>query len=197
MKTSGIIILAAGNSSRLGHAKQLLTFRNKTLLRHVVDEASAVRNAQTIVVLGAGKEDLEQELRGTPVVRCYNEDWSSGMAGSIHVGINKLLDMLPEVSCCIIAVCDQPYISTAIFDGLLEAFKTSPCKIIASSYADTAGTPALFSRDHFADLLQLKGQEGAKKLLGRYSEELHLVRFDQGAVDIDTEEDYHKLLGES
>ena len=197
MKTSGIIILAAGNSSRLGHAKQLLPFRSKTLLRHVVDEASLIDSAQTIVVLGAGKEDLEQELHGTAVVRCYNEDWSSGMAGSIHVGINKLLDMLPDVSCCIIAVCDQPYISTAIFNALLEAFETSPCNIIASSYADTAGTPALFSRNHFADLLQLQGQEGAKKLLSRYSQELHLIQFDQGAVEIDTDEDYRRLLSES
>jgi len=197
MKTTGIIILAAGNSSRLGHAKQLLPFRNKTLLRHVVDEASAVSNAQTILVLGAEKESLEQELQGSEVIRCYNADWISGMASSIHVGINKLLEVLPDVSCCIIAVCDQPYISSAIFNALLDAFETSSCNLIASSYADTAGTPALFSRDHFADLLQLQGQEGAKKLLSRYSGELYLVPFEQGAVDIDTEEDYRKLLGES
>lgn len=197
MKTSGIIILAAGNSSRLGHAKQLLPFRNKSLLRHVVDEASSVERAQTVVVLGAGIENLDQELSGSPVVSSYNPDWNSGMASSIHVGINKLLEVSPDVSCCIIAVCDQPFISSEIFHALLDAFETSPCKIIASAYADTAGTPALFSRDHFADLLQLDGQEGAKKLLGRYKEELRLLPFDQGAVDIDTEADYRKLLGES
>lgn len=197
MKTFGIIILAAGNSSRLGQAKQLLPFKNKSLLRHVVDEGTAVEDAQTIVVLGAEKERVEQELSGSKAIRCYNAGWSSGMAGSIHTGINKLLEVLPEVSGCIIAVCDQPYISSQVFHALLEAFETSPCKIIASSYADTAGTPALFSRDHFADLLRLQGQEGAKKLLSRYNEELHLLPFNQGAVDIDTQEDYRKLLGES
>src|SRR3954464_8042397 len=107
MKTGGIIILAAGNSSRLGQAKQLLAFRNKSLLRHVVDEAAAVDQAHTVVVLGAGKESLEQELSGSPAFSCFNADWSTGMAGSIHAGLNKLLELQPDVSWCVIAVCDQ------------------------------------------------------------------------------------------
>lgn len=197
MKTCGIIILAAGNSSRLGQPKQLLSFHEKSLLKHVVEEASAVADTLTIVVTGAERERLERELEGVEVLLCHNPEWEQGMSGSIHVGVNKLKEIAPEVGCCIIAVCDQPYITSGVFRGLLEKFKETSCGIIASAYADTAGTPVLFSRAHFDDLLQLKGHEGAKKLLDTYSEQVLLYPFERGEIDIDTPNDYERLLKES
>jgi molybdenum cofactor cytidylyltransferase len=197
MKTCGIIILAAGNSSRLGHAKQLLTFNNKSLLKHVLDEAQAVNEAQVILVLGAEKDSLENELKGSTAVVCYNPQWSEGMAASIHVGIQTLIDLQPNVSCSIITVCDQPFISTKVFKSLIEKFNASSCGIIASSYADTAGTPVLFSKSYFQDLLQLNGHEGAKKLLKTYEKEVSLLAFEKGEIDIDTESDYRNLLSDS
>jgi molybdenum cofactor cytidylyltransferase len=197
MKTCGIIILAAGNSSRLGQAKQLLTFRNKTLLRHVMDEASAVSDTWTIVVTGAERERLEQELEGSAAVVCHNADWEQGMSASIHIGLQKLMEIEPAATCCIIAVCDQPHITAGVFNGLLEKFRETSCGIIASAYADTAGTPVLFSKAHFDDLLRLQGHEGAKKLLNTYAQQVLLCPFEAGAVDIDTEKDYQRLLEES
>ena len=196
MKKCGIIILAAGNSSRLGHAKQLLTFKGKTLLRHVVDEALEVADAHTIVVLGAESETLLGELEDSKAVTCYNAQWSSGMSGSIHVGLKKLLELQPESNCCIIAVCDQPFISAEVFNNLIQMFQTSSCSIIASAYADTAGTPVLFSNALFPDLFRLEGQEGAKKLLNQYKQELRLLAFDKGKIDIDTEADYDDLCAQ-
>jgi molybdenum cofactor cytidylyltransferase len=197
METCGIIILAAGNSSRLGQAKQLLNFRNKTLLRHVVDEASVVAGALTIVVTGAARESVDKELDGSGAVVCYNPDWEQGMSASIHAGLNNLMELEPEVACCIIAVCDQPYITSGVFSGLLEKFKETSCNIIASSYADTAGTPVLFGKIYFDDLFRLEGHEGAKKLLQTYSQQVLLYPFTKGELDIDTRKDYQRLLEES
>jgi molybdenum cofactor cytidylyltransferase len=197
METCGIIILAAGNSSRLGQAKQLLNFRNKTLLRHVVDEASAVAGALPIVVTGAARESVEKELEGSGAVVCYNPDWEQGMSASIHSGLSKLMELEPEVACCIIAVCDQPYITSGVFNGLLEKFQETSCNIIASSYADTAGTPVLFGKTYFDDLFRLEGHEGAKKLLQTYARQVLLCPFTKGELDIDTGKDYQRLLEES
>jgi molybdenum cofactor cytidylyltransferase len=197
MKTCGIIILAAGNSSRLGRAKQLLSFNGKSLLKHVLDEAEAIDEAEVIVVLGSEKELLEEEVKGSTATICYNANWAEGMGGSIQFGVRELLQLQPDISCCIIAVCDQPYLTTALLKTLLYKFKSSDCGIIASSYADTIGTPALFSKSHFTDLLQLKGPEGAKKLLKAFENEVTLVDFDKGEIDIDTEIDYRNLLSDS
>jgi molybdenum cofactor cytidylyltransferase len=197
MKTCGIIILAAGNSSRLGHPKQLLTFKGKSLLKHVLDEAEAIEEAQIVLVLGSENANLQQETTGSSALICYNDQWIEGMSGSIHLGIQTLLEAQPDVSCCIITVCDQPYINSQIFKILINKFKTEGCGIIASAYADTAGTPVLFSKPHFADLLQLKGQEGAKKLLKMFENEVNLVPFEKGEIDIDTEADYRNLLSDS
>jgi molybdenum cofactor cytidylyltransferase len=197
MKTCGIIILAAGSSSRLGEAKQLLQFNHKSLLKHVLDEAADMEDAYTILVLGAVQESIQTELSDSKAIVCYNSNWQAGLSGSIHAGLKKLLDLEPEVDCCIIAVCDQPYISSQVFQALLEKFHNSNAGIVASSYANTAGTPALFSQRHFNDLLQLSGDEGAKKLLKTFEQELLLVPFERGDIDIDTPADYQKLRAES
>lgn len=194
MKPCGIIILAAGDSSRLGHAKQLLTFKNKSLLKHVLDEAECIKDAQVILVLGAKKEQLQKEIAGSKAIVCYNEQWEQGMSSSIHLGIQTLLQTQPDVSCCIISVCDQPFLNAAIFQSLVDKFNSGSCDIVASSYANTAGTPVLFSKAYFPALLELKGQEGAKKLLKTFKNKLDFVPFEKGEIDIDTANDYKNLL---
>jgi molybdenum cofactor cytidylyltransferase len=183
MKTCGIIIVAAGNSSRLGQPKQLLRFRDKSLLQHVLDEALALKAAECILVLGSEAEHMETQVNPGSATVCYNAQWAEGMAGSIKKGLQKLLELQPDVDCCIIAVCDQPFITTQLFNNL----------IVASSYADTAGTPALFGKSQFNALLNLKRQEGAKKLLKTAPGELIRVPFDRGEIDIDNMEDYRAL----
>jgi molybdenum cofactor cytidylyltransferase len=193
MKTCGIIIVAAGNSSRLGQPKQLLRFRDKSLLQHVLDEALALKAAECILVLGSEAEHMETQVNPGSATVCYNAQWAEGMAGSIKKGLQKLLELQPDVDCCIIAVCDQPFITTQLFNNLLEAFTKNDCSIVASSYADTAGTPALFGKSQFNALLNLKRQEGAKKLLKTAPGELIRVPFDRGEIDIDNMEDYRAL----
>ncbi|WP_296149543.1 nucleotidyltransferase family protein [uncultured Flavobacterium sp.] len=187
-----IIILAAGNSSRLGQPKQLLEYQGKSLLKNSANQALAINDAIVIVVSGAENTSLEKELQNTKIILCHNNDWQLGMSSSIRTGLKKALEVQPQISACIISVCDQPFISENIFKTLVLKHKSSD-KIIASYYAETAGTPVLFPKKYFPELLNLTGNEGAKKLLNA-TKELFLVNFEKGEIDIDTMEDYQKLI---
>ena len=144
----GIIILAAGGSSRLGKAKQLLPYRHISLLRNIVGEALSVLSAFTVVVTGAEKKAIEEELEVTGVATCYNAAWQSGISSSIQTGLLEM-KKLHQVKACILAVCDQPFVTAAILNNLVQKHITTGKGIIASSYAGVSGTPTLFSEKYF------------------------------------------------
>ncbi len=188
-----IIILAAGGSSRLGKPKQVLQFQNSTLLTNVVKAAAAIDNNDIIVVTGAYAEEVEKSITVSNVHIVMNNEWQSGLASSIRTGINQLQKINSEVDTCIIAVSDQPFVSGDTFSGLIEAKEATNKGICASSYKGTAGTPALFDKKYFNTLLSLDGDEGAKKIITGHPDDVTLVPFEKGSIDIDTEQDYEKL----
>ena len=96
-----------------------------------------------------------------------------------------------------IAVSDQAFISQEIFEQLYQRQQLSAKGIVASKYLETAGTPVLFSKKYFADLLALKGDSGAKSILKTYPKDIETITFEKGEMDIDTEEDYKKLIERS
>lgn len=190
----GIIILAAGNSSRLGTPKQLLKFRNKTLLQHAVDEALALNAKDIVVVTGANHDNIFSSLSNKNIHSVYNENWQQGMASSMQAGLLALLAIHPDLSSVIILLCDQPYVSTQLLKDMIKQ-KEDTCKgIVACSYGETVGVPALFSNQYFDTLLSLRGSEGAKKIIMASKDDVAFVSFPLGSVDIDTIEDYQKLI---
>lgn len=190
---TAIIILAAGNSSRLGRPKQLLKFRESTLLKNTVSEALKVENSFLIVVTGSGHNLIEKELDFPEITFSYNSEWETGMSSSIVKGIQELLDLNFECKQCILAVCDQPFVNLEVFENLIHQAKEKQKGIAASAYSETLGTPVLFDKKYFKELLELKGHEGAKKLIKKYNDDVVSVPFEKGNIDIDTEEDYLKL----
>lgn len=190
----GIIILAAGNSSRLGRPKQLLEYKESTLLKNTVSEALKVENSFVIVVTGSNHDLIEKKLNLPQITFSFNSDWENGMSSSIVNGIKQLLLLNPKCEQCVLAVCDQPFVSSLIFENLIKEHHTTQKGIVASAYSETLGTPVLFHKKYFQDLLELKGQEGAKKLIKKYAEDVVSVLFEKGNIDIDTEEDYFKLI---
>ena len=186
-----IIILAAGNSSRLGQPKQFLEYNGKSLLKNSVNQALAINEATVIVVSGAENESIERALQDTKAILCHNSDWQSGMSSSIKTGLKKALELYPKITACIISVCDQPFITEHIFMELLLKYKSTD-KIITSYYSETTGPPVLFPKQHFSKLLDLTGNEGAKKILNS-GEDVIAVNFAKGEIDIDTIEEYQKL----
>ena len=189
----GIIILAAGNSSRLGEPKQLLKFNGKSLLRHVAEESVAAATAPVVVVTGSNHKTIGDEVAEFPVMLAHNPSWQQGMASSISVGLNALLKISPKLHGVIITVSDQPFITSALFQKLIITGENTKC-IVASAYDNTLGTPVLFQNQHFEHLLNLKGSEGAKKLLKKFEDDVTEVLFELGRIDIDTKEDYDNLL---
>lgn len=137
MNNSGIIILAAGNSSRFGSAKQLLLYNNKTLLQHVIDEAAASGGDPIVVVTGADAGIVSTSIRNENVKIVFNENWKEGMASGIAVGVGKIIALKNDIKNIILAVCDQPFISSLIFKKLYQKKLENPQHIIASAYADT------------------------------------------------------------
>ena len=195
MSRTGVIILAAGNSSRLGRPKQLLPYRGKTLLTHTTTEALNAGLHPVVVVTGAFQEEVSDSLHGQSVDIIFNPAWEEGMASGIVAGLSNLLSLHPDVDAVIITVCDQPFISSALLLQLVGTFDMSGKGIVACTYADSVGTPVLFGRSYFEQLLALTGSEGAKKLLKQYPDDFAVIDFPDGDIDIDTKEDARKLMG--
>lgn len=191
---TGIIILAAGNSSRLGRPKQLLKYKESTLLKNTISVALKIENSFVIVVTGSSHDLIEKEFNLPEIVFSFNSEWESGMSSSIKKGIRELLFLKPDVEQCVLTVCDQPFVNSSVFENLINKSHKSRKGIVASAYSETLGTPVLFRKKYFKELLDLKGQEGAKKLIKKHSDDVVSVPFEKGNIDIDTEEDYDKLI---
>lgn len=189
---TGIIILAAGSSSRLGQPKQNLVYKGKTLLQRVVETALSSICQPVVVVLGANYQLIAPTISGYLVEVIINHEWSEGMASSIRSGLKKCLEMKPSLKSVAIMVCDQPFVDTYLVN-MLTVTKAHE-GICACSYSGTVGVPVLFDAVYFDELLQLKGAEGAKKVMQHHMEKVKEIPFDLGSIDIDTMTDYDRLF---
>lgn len=191
--TIGIIVLAAGVSSRLDKPKQLLSHGGKTLLKHAVDEATNSNAKFVIVVLGANAELFLNEINADKATIVENTEWQKGMASSLLKGLKALLQQPTPVVGVIFMVCDQPFVSSAILNNLISTYRETGKPIVASNYGEVIGTPAFFHQSFFKELMQLRGDEGAKRIIEQHKDKVATIWFPQGGIDIDQKEDYEKL----
>jgi molybdenum cofactor cytidylyltransferase len=189
----GIILLAAGSSSRLGKPKQSLLFKQSTLLEHSIQAALESIADQVIVVLGAHAETNRPAVNEQKLSVIVNALWQEGMAASIRCGLQYLLEKIPSIQSALFMVCDQPYINAALLNKLVTLQRQTGHAIVASEYSGTTGIPAIFDKKLFPGLLQLKGDAGAKKLIVQQQDKIATVPFPLGDIDIDTVADYNKL----
>lgn len=190
----GIIVLAAGSSSRLGAPKQLLSYNDKNLLDHVIEEAKKTADGIVVVILGGNRLQIEENTKTSGITIIYNPDWEEGISSSIRTGLAVLTKENKDLDGVILTVCDQPFITEGLFKTLITNARSTGKSIVASAYSGTLGTPVLFTPVHFSDLENLKGKEGAKILLEKFRENVASVPFENGEIDIDTPEDYKKLI---
>jgi len=176
----------------MGNPKQLLPYNAKTLVQHALHEAQHALQQPVVLVTGAHKDLVEQN---NAVLIAHNAEWKEGIASSIRTGLSAALKQKPDLDAVIFIVCDQPHISAALLKELIDAHSASGKEIVASSYADTVGIPALFGKSFFDALLKLKGDEGAKKIILQNPGSVAVVDFPQGGIDIDTPADYQGLKG--
>jgi molybdenum cofactor cytidylyltransferase len=188
----GVVILAAGKSSRLGQAKQLLDFKGRNLIKRAASIALEVCD-KVIVVTGAQQEKVNEQLAGLNVLMCNNKNYEEGIASSIHAGLIAMQERFSQINGMIFIVCDQPHISPSLLTQLIEVSELQNRGIAASAYGGTVGTPVLFQKKYFSSLLQLEGDQGAKKIIQNNMDDVATIDFPEGVMDIDTIEDYEAL----
>ena len=189
----GLVILAAGSSSRLGRPKQLLKYGSKSLLQNAIDAARNADAKPVIVVLGANADMISNEIDRSNINVVINTEWDEGMASSVRNGLNELLFIAPSTAAVIFMVCDQPHSNSELINELINTQRQTGKAIVTCNYGDTIGPPALFQRSLFNELMQLKGDAGARKIIQQHSDEVASVPFEKGKIDIDTEADYDAL----
>ena len=189
----GVVILAAGTSSRLGYAKQLVEFKGKSLLQHSIDVSDSLEFDTKILVLGARKDEIESEidLKGHELE--INENWEEGMSTSIRKGVLRSQELENELDHIVILLSDQPFVSKVRIEELIEVQLDNNSQATFSEYAGDLGVPAIFSAEVFYDLKELKGDQGAKKLIQDQNLDYEIVKFEMGNFDIDTAEDVELL----
>lgn len=190
----GAVILAAGSSSRMGSPKQVLQFGGMSLLRRAVLAALGAGCFPVIVVTGAHAELSRRELDGLDVREAFNPRWETGMASSIAVGLEGLIGADADAAAAVFLLCDQPHVTAGVIAGLAEAHRITRKPVIASTYGGSFGVPALFDRSLFAELGRLAGGAGAKQVIERYAAQAHFLPFQGGEVDVDTREDFSRLI---
>ncbi len=188
------IVLAAGQGSRMGRAKQLLRVGDSTLLQLAVERARMATCLAPIVVTGARHELMETDLATQDVQVVHNPDWESGMGSSIAAGVQHLNYWHPAAEGCLITLVDQPMVDIAILDSFISAFRRERPHIAAASYQGTLGVPAIFSRILFAELESLHEGGGAKKIIQAHHSRVLAIECPEAARDIDTPEDWDRFL---
>jgi molybdenum cofactor cytidylyltransferase len=195
------LLLAAGSASRMKGSgadqdtfpKMLLPFHGKTLLQHIIDEVQVLKDTALLVVTGCYHDQLKTILATQQIPFVLNEQWEEGMGTSIQKGVIYLQQLYPDADNVIILVCDQPYISDSLLQQMIHTKKQSEKGIVACMYKDTTGTPVLFDKKYFHQLALLQGPYGAKKMVGQFTNDFTGIPFPEGAIDIDTPEDYEQL----
>ena len=193
MANVGLILLAAGNSSRMGALKQLLPFGEKTLVRHAAETAVASVCFPVFIVLGSQSRQILPVLEDLPLEVLENPRWAEGMGTSIQVGVRAVLER--DLDGVILMLADQPLITPEIINRLVEKLQESGQLIVASRYAGTVGVPVFFSRELFPQLLELKPEQGCKGIIHAHKEQALLIDCPEAEQDIDTRQDYNTFIG--
>jgi len=183
------IILAAGSGTRFGAHKMLAAYAGRPLVAHVV---AAVRQAgiDPITVVVPPDSGIVPALAGFPVVFAVNHAAATGIASSIRTGVEALPAQAEAV---LIALGDQPTVTSNYLRRLMAAHTASTAPISASDYNGILAPPAIFDRSLFAELLALDGDRGARPVIDREQGRVHRVRVADRFEDIDTQEDLARL----
>ncbi len=200
----GLILLAAGQSSRMSQPKQLLIYEGQTLLRRALEAAAGSSCHPIAVVVGSEPDAMIPELDTTGLPQdaqveiVFNLNWECGMGTSIRAGL-QALQHRTELDAVIVTLCDQPMVTSALIETIIAAYREADDCVVASEYGTGSidsgvGVPALFDSSLFPELLAIHPDEGAKRIILKHEDRLGRVLFPGGLVDIDTPADYNTLL---
>jgi len=195
MKNIGVVLLAAGTSSRMGdrHKLSLPLADGRSVLEHSVAQAAKWQPRQLVVVMRPCIEELLARISTSGVEVAINEDYELGLASSLRVGISALRG---EVTAMLVLLGDQPFISDHIVAGIVGAYEKEGKPVTIPFYGEVSGPPTLFGREMFPELLALSGDEGGRRVVRTDPARVARVVFptEDMPPDIDTPEDYERYM---
>lgn len=191
------VVLAAGGSVRLGEPKQLLDWQGKPFVQVVAETALTAGLSPVVVVTGAYRQEVEPVLDGLPVRVLNNPNWLEGQASSVRAAVKLFSEELPEVYGALFFLVDQPQISVELARTLVGAYSESLSPIVAPMVDDRRGNPVLFDRSTFAALSQLEGDSGGRQVFSRFPIQYVQWLDARAGMDVDTMEDYQRLIAEN
>ncbi|MBT0608110.1 nucleotidyltransferase family protein [Aequorivita echinoideorum] len=194
MKKIGIIILAAGASKRMKRKKQMLPFKETTLLGNALEIAKMTSASRIICVLGAHFNEILNNHNFENIEVLENKNWEQGLGSSLAVGTEFLQKKHHEIDGILIMLADQPFVNSAYLNKLINTFSNMEEGILATNYSDHAGVPAIFPRKFYTDLNKLKGDEGAKSILQKYTDSVKISKYQTDTTDIDTPAAYENAI---
>jgi molybdenum cofactor cytidylyltransferase len=204
-ETTAIIILAAGPSSRYGHTKQLLDYHGIPFIRSITLSAINTNLSPIVVITGANSEPISDAIRDLngDIKIIHNPDWLAGQSTSIRVGIEALSkpglkDFFNppsrKIGSAIFLLADQPQVAPSIMLALAEEHNRTLDPVVAPLINGKRGNPVLFDRITFTELANLKGDTGGRGIFSKYPPSYIPWYDDSLSFDVDTPEDYERLL---
>jgi len=190
--STSAIILAAGTSTRMGTAKQLLRLDDRPLLQHVLDNVRASEVEEIVLVLGSSAESIQREIDAHNVCVVLNESYQQGMGTSLKAG---LAAVGPEAQAALIVLADQPFVRPATLDKLIAEHRSSGAQIAIPTYRGFRGNPVLLDRSVFPEVMALGGDIGCRAIFGDHPRGIVKVPVDDVGIllDIDRREDFEAL----
>jgi len=189
----GAIILAAGESRRMGTQKLLLPYAGRRVIEHIADATLQSRADHSIVVTGYQPERIHDALNGYAVTFAQNDQYPEGMLTSIRSGLAALPD---DLEAFLVVLGDQPSLTSAIIDFLIDGFRASEKGIVVPYINDDSGHPIIISATYRQEVMTRFDDTGLRGLIYGRPEEVHrLPVTDPGVLrDMDTPEDYEREL---
>ena len=187
------VILAAGESRRMGTQKLLLPFGETTVVGAVVGTALASRVDRVLAVLGADREAVLGELGPYDVVTAVNEDFAKGMLSSVQAGFAVLP---PDAEAAVVMLGDQPFLPARVVDAVVEAFRRSGKGIVVPAFQGRRGHPVLIGLKYRAEVLALNPTDGLRRLMRAHPEDIFEAEVEDANIlrDMDVPEDYANEL---
>ena len=188
------VILAAGSSSRIGEVKQLLGFRQTTLLGQVVENANGCLLDEVILVLGHGADEIRKALRFEGVRVVINEAHAQGQSTSLRAGLS---DVSEDTDAVMFILGDQPLVGSEVMNALIDGYCRTRAPIVLPTHRGRRGNPVVIDRTLFARVESITGDVGARVLFQEYAEEIVEIDVEDDSIhfDLDTWEDYEELKG--
>lgn len=188
-----ILILAAGESKRMNGIKQLLPWKNTTLLGNAIEQAIQSKATAFYVVLGANADRIAPTIAQHQVQTIENKNWKNGLGNSIACGVDFVKENQGDYDAILITLADQPLLTADYYNLLMDHYVQNKAKIIASETNNSPSVPAIFDAVYFEKLSQLNQDKGAKEILIADEKEVYVLRTDANLMDVDTASTYEEL----